>query len=90
VAELTTAPELNSQISYAAASADFRAGRYIQSLTTLNRLLDIQREGRTYVLLAKTLLKLDLKAEAAAAYELAAAIEAVTLSVDTLTIRHQF
>jgi tetratricopeptide (TPR) repeat protein len=74
-AETTTEPELNSQISYAAASADFRAGRYTQSLSTLNRLLDIERDVRTYTLLAKTLIKLGLNAEAASAYELAAGLD---------------
>ncbi len=68
----TTEHELTNPISYAAASADFRAGRYTQSLRVLNSLLDTERDIRTYTLLAKTLIKLGLRAEAASAYELAA------------------
>jgi tetratricopeptide (TPR) repeat protein len=62
---------LTSQISYQAASASFKAGNYTQALGTLNRLLEINPDARTYALLARTLDELGLKAEAAKAYTLA-------------------
>lgn len=63
---------MNGDISYAAASKDFKAGRYLESLTRLNQLMDIQKDARTFALLAKTLLKLGMREEAATAYGLAA------------------
>ncbi len=61
-----------NEITYAAASKQYRTGHYTASLSTLNRLLDVQRDARTYTLLAKTLLQLGLKQEAANSYKLAA------------------
>jgi predicted O-linked N-acetylglucosamine transferase (SPINDLY family) len=63
---------LNSQISFQAASASFNARNYTHALATLNRLLEINPDAKTYALLAKTLAELGFKAEAAKAYALAA------------------
>lgn len=63
---------LNSQISYRSAAADFRTGKYTQALATINQLLDVQREARVYALLARTLLQLGMRAEAAQSFLLAA------------------
>lgn len=60
-----------NEISYSAASKHFKTGRYTDALRTLNRLIDINRDARTYALLAKTLLQLGLKEQAATSYELA-------------------
>lgn len=62
----------NVEISYAAAASDYRAGRYLNGLAKLNRLVDTQKDARTFALLGKTLVKLGMKAEAAQAYMLAA------------------
>ncbi len=67
--------DLNSNVSFSAANKDFLAGRYTQSLETLNQLLDIQKDAKTYALLARTLLKLGFKRNAAVAYELAGKYE---------------
>lgn len=65
---------LSSEISYAAASKDYKAGRYVESLTRLNKLIDNQKDARTFALLAKTLVKLDVKKEAADAFKFAASL----------------
>ncbi len=70
-AGITTERTLN-EVTYATASQLYRTGHFTASLSTLNRLLDIQRDARTYSLLAKTLLQLGHKREAANSYQLAA------------------
>jgi tetratricopeptide (TPR) repeat protein len=61
-----------NDISYKAASQQFRSGQYTASLAIINRLLDVQKDARTYMLLARTLAQLGHKAEAAQSYQLAA------------------
>ena len=61
-----------NEISYKAASQQFRSGQYTASLATINRLLDVQKDARTYMLLARTLHQLGHKPEAAQSYQLAA------------------
>lgn len=61
-----------TEISYKAASQHFRSGDYTSSLVTINKLLDVQKDARTYMLLARTLKQLKHKAEAAQAFQLAA------------------
>lgn len=56
---------LNSKVSFSAASKDYQMGRYTQSLATLNQLMDIQPDAKTYALLAKNLVQLGFKADAA-------------------------
>ncbi len=63
---------MNSKVSFSAASRDYQAGRYTQSLATLNQLIDTQKDAKTYALLAKNLLQLGFKSDAAKAYGLAA------------------
>ncbi len=72
VQAVQTESVLNTQISYQAASASFKAGHYTQALVTINRLLEINADARTYALLAKTLSQLGFKAEACKAYLAAA------------------
>ncbi|MDP9808184.1 putative O-linked N-acetylglucosamine transferase (SPINDLY family) [Rhizobium tibeticum] len=62
---------MNTNISFAAASKDYQKGQYLKSLEVLNKLIDTQQDVKTYVLLAKNLLKLGFKSEAASAYALA-------------------
>lgn len=62
---------LNNEISYAAASKDFKAGRYIESMSCLNKMLNPNTDARTYALLARNLEQLNLKSEAASAYQIA-------------------
>jgi tetratricopeptide (TPR) repeat protein len=64
--------QMLTEISYKAASQHFRSGDYTSSLVTINRLLEIQKDARTYTLLARTLKQLGHKAEAAQAFQLAA------------------
>ncbi len=61
-----------NEISYKAASQQFRSGEYTASLVTINRLLDVKKDARTYTLLARTLQQLGHKAEAAQSFQLAA------------------
>jgi len=63
---------LNSKVSFSVASREFQAGRYTQSLATLNQLIDTQKDAKTYALLAKNLLQLGFKSDAAKSYGLAA------------------
>ncbi len=63
---------MNSKVSFSAASRDYQAGRYTQSLATLNQLIDTQKDAKTYALLAKNLLQLGFKTDAARSYCLAA------------------
>jgi predicted O-linked N-acetylglucosamine transferase (SPINDLY family) len=60
-----------NEISYAAASKHFKTGQYTEALATLNRLIDTQSDSRTYVLLAKTMLRIGMPDQAATSYELA-------------------
>lgn len=60
-----------NEISYKAASQQFRSGQYTASLATINRLLDVQKDARTYMLLARTLHQLGHKPEAAQSFQLA-------------------
>lgn len=66
---------LNTNISFAAASKDYQKGQYLSSLEILNKLVDTQQDVKTYVLLAKNLLKLGFKSEAASAYALAGQLD---------------
>jgi predicted O-linked N-acetylglucosamine transferase (SPINDLY family) len=66
---------LNSNISFSAASRDYHEGRYTHSLEKLNQLIDMRKDAKTFALLAKTLLKLGLKTNAAVAFELAGKFE---------------
>lgn len=61
-----------NEISYKTASQQFRSGDYTASLVTLNRLLDIKKDARTYTLLARSLQQLGHRAEAAQSFQLAA------------------
>jgi tetratricopeptide (TPR) repeat protein len=63
---------LNSQISYPAASASYKAGNYTQALAIINRLLELNADARTYALLGKTLAQIGFKEEACKAYLAAA------------------
>jgi len=74
---------LNSSISFAAASKDYQKGLYLKSLEVLNQLVDTQKDVKTYVLLAKNLIKLGFKAEAAAAYSLAGKLDGQAESIYT-------
>jgi len=66
---------LNTNISFAAASKDYQKGQYLKSLQALNQLINTQKDVKTYVLLAKNLLKLGFKPEAAGAYALAGELD---------------
>ncbi|MGE7370805.1 glycosyl transferase [Neorhizobium sp. NPDC001467] len=57
---------------FADASKSFERGRYTDALTALNRLLDHAKDAKTYALLARTLIALSFKTEAAHTYVLAA------------------
>lgn len=59
-------------ISFAAASREYQKGQYGKALSVLNKLLEIQRDGKTYALLAKTMLKVGMKSDAATVFEMAA------------------
>lgn len=62
---------MNIETAYFAASKEYQKGNYIPALQVLNQLLDVRRDSKTYKLLAKTLAKLGMKTEAAAAYQAA-------------------
>ncbi|KQV68468.1 glycosyl transferase [Rhizobium sp. Root1220] len=74
---------MNTSISFAAASKDYQKGQYLKSLEVLNKLVDTQKDVKTYVLLAKNMLKLGFKAEAAAAYSLAGKLDSHAESLYT-------
>ena len=65
-------PIVSQNPLFSAAKKSFRRGEYTETLTVLNKLLDMQADAATYGLLAKTLACLDMKREAAHAYQLAA------------------
>lgn len=60
---------MNIETAYFAASKEYQKGNYVPALKVLNELLDVRKDSKTYILLAKTLIKLGMKAEAAAAYQ---------------------
>jgi hypothetical protein len=70
-----TAPRWSRQLktlkNYATAVKHFDKGKYHDTLAILNRLLDVSKVPKNYALLGATLLKLEMKAEAAQAFELA-------------------
>jgi tetratricopeptide (TPR) repeat protein len=83
---------LSNDISYGLALKDFQAGRYMQALQTLNALMDTQQDPKTYSLLAKTLLQLGFKANAASAYELAGGYEGLSKRdylVEAIKLHHE-
>lgn len=63
---------LSTTISFAAASKEYQKGRYGQALSVLNKLLEVQRDGKTYALLARTMLKVGMKSDAAMVFDMAA------------------
>ncbi len=66
---------MNSKVSFATASKDYQGGRFLQSLETLNVLLSEQKDAKTYALIAKNLLQLGMKEDAAKAFALAGNLE---------------
>lgn len=66
-----TEPHLNAHALFTTASRQYQKGQYTEALNQLNHLMNISREAKTYVLLAKVLLKLGFKTDAARAYQLA-------------------
>lgn len=66
---------MNTNISFAAASKDYQKGQYLKSLEALNQIINTQKDVKTYVLLAKNLLKLGFKSEAASAFALAGELD---------------
>ncbi|WP_065372411.1 O-linked N-acetylglucosamine transferase, SPINDLY family protein [Ensifer adhaerens] len=67
----TTELSVNAQAIFSTASRQYQKGQYTDALDQLNVLMNINRDTKTYVLLAKVLLKLGFKPEAARAYQLA-------------------
>lgn len=63
---------MTSQILFSSASKSFHKGKYTEALASLNKLLDHSRDVKTYALLAKTLIALGFKEDAAKTYVLAA------------------
>lgn len=72
---------MNGKPTFLEASKDFNQGNYTRSLAALNTLIDTQKDEKTYVLLAKNLLKLGFKADAARAYVMASKMD-TSKSVD--------
>ena len=68
---------LDTKTAFSTASKHYQKGRYTQALEVLNQLIDADTSPKTYALLAKTLLKLGFKADAAIAYALAGRQEPV-------------
>lgn len=68
-------PQLNPKVSFSIASLEYQKGEYRQALHTLNKLLDIQKDGKTYALLAKTFAKIGLRSDAASIFEVAASYD---------------
>ena len=62
---------MNTKNAFVTASGFYQKGQYTRALETLNDLLNVDTSPKTYALLAKTLLKLGFKSDAASAYELA-------------------
>jgi len=66
---------MHHDISLSAATGFYEQGKYAAALEVLNRLLEQQPDAAVYELIAKSLAKLGMKAEAAAAYQQAAQFE---------------
>ncbi|MBN8950179.1 MULTISPECIES: glycosyl transferase [unclassified Rhizobium] len=62
---------MNTKNAFVTASSFYQKGQYTRALETLNELLNVDRSPKTYALLAKTLVKLGFRSDAASAYELA-------------------
>ncbi|WP_312360864.1 glycosyl transferase [Ensifer sp.] len=62
---------MNAHTIFSSASRQYQKGQYTEALTSLNQLLDLTRDAKTYALLAKVLLKLGFRSDAAQAYQLA-------------------
>jgi tetratricopeptide (TPR) repeat protein len=62
---------LDTKAAFSTASKHYQKGRYTQSLEVINQLIDIDKSPKVYALLAKALLKLNFRADAATAYTLA-------------------
>ncbi len=78
-----------NDISYSTASKHFKTGQYTQALQTLNKLIDVKRDARTYALLAKTCLQIGMPEQAATSYELAYqqdGIDAESYLVDSIKL----
>ncbi|MCY1345375.1 Glycosyl transferase family 41 [compost metagenome] len=67
----TTELSVNAQAIFSTASRQYQKGQYTDALDHLNILMNINRDTKTYALLAKVLLKLGFKPEAARAFQLA-------------------
>lgn len=63
---------MNAKAAYFEATKAYQKGQYVPALQVLNKLLDVSSDPKNYVLLAKTLIKLNMPAEAAISYEKAA------------------
>ncbi|WEX88111.1 glycosyl transferase [Sinorhizobium garamanticum] len=62
---------MNAHAIFTTASRQYQKGQYTEALDQLNQLMNISRDAKTYALLAKVLLKLGFKTDAARAYHLA-------------------
>lgn len=62
---------MNAQAIFSTASRHYQKGQYTDALNQLNALMELNRDAKTFVLLAKVLSKLGFKQEAARAYQLA-------------------
>nr|WP_210318706.1 glycosyl transferase [Rhizobium paranaense] len=62
---------VNTKNAYVTASNLYQKGQYTRALETLNELLNTDTSPKTYALLAKTLLKLGFRSDAARSFELA-------------------
>ncbi len=56
---------MNTKNAFVTASSLYQKGQYTRALETLNELLNVDTSPKTYALLAKTLLKLGFKSDAA-------------------------
>ncbi|MBR0556434.1 glycosyl transferase [Ciceribacter sp. L1K23] len=66
---------MNAETIFSAASKHYQKRDYMGALEALNQLLGVQQDGKTFDLLAKTLVGVGMKAEAATAYQNAAKVE---------------
>lgn len=63
---------MSTKITFSTALKEYQKGQYVPALATLNKLLEIQQDGKTYALLARTFLKVGMKSDAATVFDLAA------------------
>jgi predicted O-linked N-acetylglucosamine transferase (SPINDLY family) len=63
---------LSPQTLFSDASKSFHRGHFTEALTSLNKLLDHSKDAKTYTLLARTLVALGFREDAARTYVLAA------------------